>query len=63
VIIVTHQIADALKLADKFVVIQKGRVVFDGDFSQLAVSEIPEVVDFLGPFRDSVGEIVKRNFV
>jgi len=63
VIIVTHQIADALKLADKFVVIQKGRVVFDGDFSQLTVSKIPEVVDFLGPFRDSVGEIVKRNFV
>lgn len=63
VIIVTHQIADALKLADKFVVIQKGRVVFDGDFSQLTISKIPEVVDFLGPFRDSVGEIVKRNFV
>lgn len=63
VIIVTHQIADALKLADKFVVIQKGCVVFDGDFSQLTVSKIPEVVDFLGPFRDSVGEIVKRNFI
>ncbi len=63
VIIVTHQIADALKLADKFVVIQKGGVVFDGNLDELRTSETPEVKNFLTPFRESVGEVIKRNFV
>ncbi|MCK5125445.1 MAG: ATP-binding cassette domain-containing protein [candidate division Zixibacteria bacterium] len=63
VIIVTHQIADALKLADKFVVIQKGRIVFDGDMDELRGSENPEVIKFLAPFRESISDVVKRNFV
>ena len=63
VIIVTHQIADAFKLADKFVVINQGRVVFDGDFEQLRTCETPEVVEFLTPFRNSIGEVVKRHFI
>ena len=63
VIIVTHQIADALKLADKFVVIQEGRIVFDGGMDELRSSDRPEVVNFLMPFRESVNEVVKRNFV
>jgi phospholipid/cholesterol/gamma-HCH transport system ATP-binding protein len=63
VIIVTHQIADAFKLADKFIVISDGRVVFDGDFDQLRECRVPEVIDFLDPFRDSVGEVVKRKFI
>lgn len=63
VIIVTHQIADALKLADKFVVIQKGTVAFDGDMDELRSSSQPEVQSFLTPFRESINEVVKRNFV
>lgn len=63
VIIVTHQIADAFKLADKFIVINEGRVVFDGDFDQLRECRVPEVIEFLDPFRDSVGEVVNRKFI
>lgn len=63
VIIVTHQIADAVKLADKFVIIHTGRLVFDGDLDQLRQCRTPEVQDFLSPFRQSVGEVVGKNFV
>lgn len=63
VVIVTHQIADALKLADKFVVIKDGIVVFDGDLEALRTTQSPEVNEFLEPFRGSVNEVVKRNFV
>lgn len=63
VIIVTHQIADALKLADKYIVINNGKVVFDGDYNQLLNCSIPEVISFLGPFRESIGEVIRRNFV
>jgi phospholipid/cholesterol/gamma-HCH transport system ATP-binding protein len=63
VVIVTHQIADAFRLADKFVVIHTGRLVFDGGLDQLRECQTPEVQDFLSPFRNSIGEVVKRNFV
>lgn len=63
VIIVTHQIADALKLADKFIVIRNGLLVFDGDMDELRASRVEEVTDFLTPFRESIGDVVKRNFI
>ena len=63
VIIVTHQIADAIKLADKFIIIHTGRLVFDGDLDQLRQCQTPEVQDFLSPFRNSVGDVVKKNFI
>jgi len=63
VIIVTHQIADALKLSDKFIVIRGGHLVFDGDLEQLRTTSVPEVVEFLKPFKDSVEEVIKRNLV
>lgn len=63
VIIVTHQIADALKIADKFIVISNGRLVFDGDLDALRSSTSPEVTDFLAPFKDSVQEVIRRNLV
>jgi len=63
VIIVTHQIADALKITDKFIVISDGRLVFDGNLEALRSSRSPEVIDFLAPFKDSVQEVIKRNLV
>jgi ABC-type transporter Mla maintaining outer membrane lipid asymmetry ATPase subunit MlaF len=63
VIIVTHQISDALKLADQFVVIVDGYLVFDGNFDQLRECRTPQVVEFLAPFRESVDDIVKRQFI
>lgn len=63
VVIVTHHIADALKLADKFIVIQQGEVVFDGDVEQFRRSKSEKVIQFLAPFRDSIEEVVKRNLL
>ena len=63
IIIVTHQIADALKLVDKYIIIQSGRVVFDGDMEQLRTCESPELEEFLAPFRKSVADVVRKNFV
>lgn len=63
VVIVTHHIADALKLAEKFIVIQKGEVVFDGDVEEFRKSRSEQVQRFLTPFRDSVNEVVRRNIL
>jgi len=63
VIIVTHQIADAVKLADKFIIIQRGRVVFDGDLEALRDCDSPEVNEFLSPFRESVRDVVRRELI
>ncbi|MEE9441709.1 MAG: ATP-binding cassette domain-containing protein [candidate division Zixibacteria bacterium] len=63
VIIVTHQIADALKLADKFVIIQKGKVVFDGGLEEMRQSETQEVVRFLAPFKNSMQEVVAKQVI
>jgi phospholipid/cholesterol/gamma-HCH transport system ATP-binding protein len=63
VIIVTHQIADALKMADKFVIIEKGRVFFDGGLNELRVCETPEVVNFLEPFKNSIQEVIAKQVI
>lgn len=61
VIVVTHQIADALKLCDNFIVIRNGLLVFDGNMDQLRESTVREVVDFMAPFRMSVNEVMQKN--
>jgi phospholipid/cholesterol/gamma-HCH transport system ATP-binding protein len=63
VIVVTHQIADALKLTDKFIVIRNGILVFDGNVDQLRESTVPEVVDFMAPFKSSVNDVVRKRMV
>ena len=63
VIIVTHQIADALKLTDRFIVLQDGRLVFDDNLESLRVCETPEVVNFLTPFRESINDVAKSRLV
>ncbi len=62
-IVVTHQIADALKLSDKYIVIRNGRVVFDGDISQLRECTIPDVNDFMAPFRNAIDEVIRKKIV
>lgn len=62
-IVVTHQIADALKLSNKYIVIRNGRVVFDGDIEQLRECTTPEVVDFMTPFRNSVDDVIRKRIV
>jgi len=62
-IVVTHQIADALAIADRFIVIYAGEVVFDGVLEQLRDCQDERVQAFLAPFRTSLTEVAKRRFV
>lgn len=62
-VIVTHQIADALEIADRFVVIQGGVVAFDGSLEELRSSTEPRVVEFLKPFRDSAQAVMAKRFI
>jgi len=62
-ILVTQQIADAVGLADRAVVIVDGRVVFDGTLDQMRDSDDAKVVSFLAPFRRSLIRLAERRFV
>ncbi len=62
-IVVTHQIADAFELANKFIVIDHGQLIFDGSIAQLRNCEDEQVVDFLRPFRESVANVKKIDFI
>ncbi len=62
-VIVTHQIADALEIADRFVVIHSGEVAFDGSLEKLRVCTDPRVVEFLEPFRQSFERVAAKNFI
>ena len=62
-IVVTHQIADAFTLADRFIVIDDGKVAFDGNLVELRDSIEPRVTRFLDPFRLSFELVSDRKFV
>jgi phospholipid/cholesterol/gamma-HCH transport system ATP-binding protein len=62
-IVVTHQIADAISIADRFVVILEGKVAFDGDLDGLRDSPHQGVRAFLAPFEGSFGLVAKRKFI
>ena len=62
-IVVTHQIADAISIADRYVVIVKGRVAFDGNLIELRDCTNERVVEFLAPFRDSFNEVNNKRFI
>jgi len=62
-IIVTHQIADAFEIADKFIIIDSGESVFDGTTAELRQADDPRIVEFLQPFRDSVANVQKKEFI
>jgi phospholipid/cholesterol/gamma-HCH transport system ATP-binding protein len=55
-VVVTHEIVDALKVADRFLVISRGEVRFDGDVDQLRESREDYVVEYLAPFRRAIRE-------
>jgi phospholipid/cholesterol/gamma-HCH transport system ATP-binding protein len=62
-IVVTHQIADAFEMAEKFIIIDNGEVAFDGDLKTLRESTEPRVVEFLTPFRDSIANVRRIDFI
>jgi phospholipid/cholesterol/gamma-HCH transport system ATP-binding protein len=53
-IMVTHDIADAFKVANSVAVLNEGRLVFDGSPAQLADTNQPFINEFLAPFRKAV---------
>ncbi len=60
---VTHQIADALCLSQRFLVIVDGQLLFDGQVDKLREIDTPEVLNFLKPFKDSIDQIKNSNFI
>jgi phospholipid/cholesterol/gamma-HCH transport system ATP-binding protein len=46
-IIVTHKVVDALKVANRFMFLKDGKLVFDGDSKKLLHSDIPDIQIFL----------------
>ena len=53
-IMVTHDIPDAFKVANRIAVVDRGRVVFEGTPAELAAADTPFIDEFLAPFRKSV---------
>ena len=53
-IMVTHDIADAFKVADDVTILERGRVVFDGTSDELARTSTPFINEFLAPFRKAI---------
>ena len=62
-VVVTHQIVDAISIADRFVVILAGELVFDGNLEALRDSNDERINQFLGPFRASFEKVNRRQFV
>ncbi len=62
-IVVTHEIADAFAVADRFMLIWGGELVFDGNVEELRTSSDERVRSFLEPFRTSFAGVMERKFV
>jgi phospholipid/cholesterol/gamma-HCH transport system ATP-binding protein len=59
-IMVTHDIADAFKVADDVTILERGRVVFDGTTDALARAREPFINEFLAPFRKAIAEAQRQ---
>jgi ABC-type transporter Mla maintaining outer membrane lipid asymmetry ATPase subunit MlaF len=46
-IIVTHKVFDAMKVADRFMFLRDGMIIFDGDKEKLKNTTIPEIQLFV----------------
>jgi phospholipid/cholesterol/gamma-HCH transport system ATP-binding protein len=55
-VIVTHQIADAFRVADRFIMVEDGRIVFDGSGKELLSASHESIISFLGPFNTAVAK-------
>jgi phospholipid/cholesterol/gamma-HCH transport system ATP-binding protein len=50
-VIVTHKIFDAIKLAERFLFLKNGAIVFDGNQEDLLTSSVPEIQVYLSELR------------
>ncbi len=55
-IVVTHEIPDALKVGNRFLFLYDRRVPFEGTAEELADSTLPELAQFLQPFKVSLAQ-------
>ncbi len=62
-VVVTHQIADAFNVANRFMVVHSGELVFDGSLFELRDNVDSRVMDFLDPFRHSFESVMERKFI
>jgi ABC-type transporter Mla maintaining outer membrane lipid asymmetry ATPase subunit MlaF len=46
-IIVTHKVFDAMKVADRFMFLKDGMIIFDGDRGRLIHAPVPEIQRFI----------------
>lgn len=50
-VIVTHKVYDAINVADRFMFLRNGGIIFDGDKGQLLHTEIPDIQAFTSELR------------
>jgi ABC-type transporter Mla maintaining outer membrane lipid asymmetry ATPase subunit MlaF len=50
-IIVTHKVYDAMRVADRFMFLKEGIVVFDGNREMLEQATVPEIQIFMSELR------------
>lgn len=50
-IVVTHEIFDALSLASRFMFLKDGQILFDGGRDAFLHSQVPQLQEFLNPYR------------
>jgi len=55
-VVVTHEIIDALKVANSFLVLSEGQVMFEGTNEELKTTTQTYVVGYLEPFRKALKE-------
>jgi phospholipid/cholesterol/gamma-HCH transport system ATP-binding protein len=46
-VIVTHKVSDAIKVANRFMFLKEGMIIFDGDRDKLLHSTVPEIQMFI----------------
>ncbi len=61
-IVVTHQIADAFEITDRFMIVDNGEIAFDGNVDEMRESKDERVQGFLRPFRESIANVRERDF-
>jgi phospholipid/cholesterol/gamma-HCH transport system ATP-binding protein len=59
-VVVTHEIGDALRIGDRFLMLQGGKLVFDGTSSELLACTESRVQEFLDPYLRTVEELGPR---
>ena len=59
-VMVTHEIADALRIGDHFILLDGGKVIHDGNAAALLSSTNPSVQAFLEPFLRDIEELAPR---